>query len=405
MKSQRKRRSPEQRAFGSSKPSAIIGVAQNDYSRVQQVDDLAQIFVALQRALDDAGLSKDDIDGLIVNMSPPDGLVDMLPIMLGLNNINFSMQLWAHGRMNATACMVAATAVKAGLARRILCVSALTIGGFRTVYAGTNVGTNPENTREGGGTHLESPHYGLLTPPGGAALATRKYMHRYGYKEEDLFCLTASARQWAKKNPNSVQRTDVDHTSYMSSRYVVEPMRLMDMAILANTATCVIVADGDCAADTRHPISISGMQGGYAGREAFIFGRGNLGIGYQPESSYEAPKSLLALDMAGLTRKDVRVLSILNDVSTCVPFVLEDLGFCEEGEALRWLNSGVADRDGPFINTHGGDLSEGMSAGWGGIVEAVRQVRGEAEERQVKNVEATMYCSLDRSALVLMRSN
>ena len=384
----------------SSRPSAFIGVGQNDYSRGSSVDDLGEIAVALQRALDDAGIDRDDIEGLIVNIAPPDGLVDMLPIMLGLKNIRFSLQLWLHGRMNATACEVAALVARGGLARRVLCVSSLSIGLFRALYSGPIVGTNPENTREGGGTHLESPHYGLVTPPGGAALATRKYLHRYGYGEKDLFCLIADARRWAQKNPNAVMKAQVEERAYLSSRYVVEPMRLMDMAILANTATCVIVGDGDSAKDTRHPVSILGMQGGYAGRDAFIFGRSNLGVGYQPERSYRAPQALPALAMAGVDRKDVRVMSILNDVSTCVPFVLEELGFCDEGEALRRLND-PAGGGLPAINTHGGDMAEGMSAGWGGIVEAVRQVRGETAERQVENASIAMYCSLDRSCLVL----
>jgi acetyl-CoA acetyltransferase len=146
------------------------------------------------------------------------------------------------------------------------------------------------------------------------------------------------------------------------------------------------------------------MQGSRSHRDVFVFGRSNLGVAHQEDRPYRAPDDLPVYRLAGIGRDEIDVLGIFDTVSPVIPFGLEEFGFCKEGEALAWLNDGHAGRGGSLpINTHGGSLSEGLTGGWGAVVELVRQLRGEAGERQVPDAEVGQYLMVDRSSIILRR--
>jgi hypothetical protein len=165
----------------------------------------------------------------------------------------------------------------------------------------------------------------------------------------------------------------------------------------------MIVTSAERAADTRKPVYIRGAQAASSGREHFIFARSGLGIAQQTEHPYSAPE-MPAYRQAGVGPADIDLLGALDAFSPSVLFVLEEFGFCGEGEALEWIQGNRTGPGGELpVNTCGGGLSDMESYGWGHQIDMVRQLRGEAGAAQVDGVEVCQYAAPDRSSLILTR--
>jgi acetyl-CoA acetyltransferase len=386
--------------------SAIAGIGRTKVDRDPNVDSMTHVAHALRAAVEDAGLTRDDIDGLMVGTGPEEASMDKLPEILGLPNINWAFQGWAHGRMQPACVAIASWAVLAGQAKYVACIATgQRLIAHRTRFTGSAAHGNPESHREGGGPHLESPPYGLISVGGGAAMAMRRYFEKYGGTEEMLGAVAVAQRQWAQMNPDAYfYGKPLTLERYLAEPYVVEPLRTFDHCIPANTAFCMIVTTAERARDCRFaPAYISGFQGSQSGRESFIFARTGLGIGQQTEGAYKAPR-MPVYDMAGVGPKDVQILGALDAFSPVVLFILEEFGFCGEGEALQWVQGGRTAPGGELpVNTCGGGLSDMESYGWGHEIDMVRQLRGQAGAAQVPDIRVCQYASLDRGSLILTR--
>ena len=384
--------------------TAIVGIGAA-ISKSSSIEGTHLMADALEEALRDAGIDRGDLDGLMVNVVPHELSMDMFAVRLGLPNVRYAFQSWRHGRMNATVCAQAALAVFAGMADHVAYVWAVSAGDFRSRQG--RMASDAEAVREGGGTHAEIPHHGLITQPGGAAMAMQKYLLKYGYSPDDVGIVSVAQRAWAQLNPAAMMHgRPLTLDAYLAAPYLIEPLRLHDMAVLADIAGCVIVTTSDRARDLEQPpVYIGGMQGSRSHRDVYVFGRSNLGVWHQQDLPYTAPDDMQVYRMANIAREDVQVLGVFDTVSPLVPFALEEFGFCGEGEALGWMQSGGTLPEGRLpVNTHGGSLSEGMSGGGGTIVELVRQLRGSAGNgRQVPGAAVGQYISPDRSSLLLHR--
>ncbi len=386
--------------------AAVVGVGRTKVDRERTVGDLLHLGRALRMALEDAGLARQDVDGIVINIASPEAWMDKLPEMLGLRNVSWAFQTWHHGRMQPTCIAIAAWAVMSGLAKYVACMSTgQGLSWARASSSGPRAGSDRESMREGGGPHLEAPPYGLLTPSGGAAMAMRKYLAKYGGSEDQLGQVALAQRQWAKTNPCAYfHDAPLTKEDYLNSPYVVEPLRLLDHCIPGNAGFCIIVTTAERARDCRKPpVHISGVQGSASGKETFLFSRTGLGVGQQTESAYVPPDMPVYL-MAGVTQKDVDILGAFDAFSPLVLFVLEEFGFCGEGEALAWIQGGRTAPGGTLpVNTCGGGLSDVESFGWGHQVDIVRQLRGEAGLGQVTDAKVGQYASSDRSSIILTR--
>jgi acetyl-CoA acetyltransferase len=384
--------------------TAIVGVGTAINFNGEAYDDTVLMADAVGAALDDAGLTRDDLDGILVNVAPPELSMDTFAMRLGLSNVRYAFQTWRHGRMAATVCSHAALAAFAGMADYVAQVWLSSAKTFRTRQQ--LLASDPETVREGGGTHAEIPHYGLTTQPGGAAMAMQKYLNKYGYSPSDIGVVSVAQRTWAQQNPRAAMcGRPLTQEDYEASPYVIEPLRVHDMARLVELAGCVIVSASDRAKDLHQsPIYIGGMQGSRSHRDVYVFGRSNLGVWQQTDRPYLAPDDMHVYRMANIRREDVQILGVFDTVSPLVPFALEEFGFCGEGEALEWMREGPTMPGGKLpVNTHGGSLSEGMTGG-GAIVELVRQLRGSADGgRQVPGAEVGQFISSDRSSILLHR--
>ena len=373
--------------------TAIVGIGQSEYGRFLPHSQLALGATALKAALDDAGLTRADIDGISIHMGWPLGVdYDRVAEAYGLD-VRWVNQCWLHGRFVTSAIQQAAMAVACGLADVVACVTAISFTRERQILGGPD---DMEGTREDGGSHGEAPAYGLTAPAGGAALGMQRYMARYGATSEQLAAVPIAFRKHAMKSPHAVMKKPMTLADHQASRMVVDPLRLFDCCLITDGAAVALVTSAERARDLKQrPVYISGMQGLRSGRDEFIFAPRGLGINQQ-RSGHAVPDehTLQAYRMAGIARGDIDGLYTYDAFSPLILFMLERFGFCGPGEAAAWVQDGRIELGGELpMNTSGGLLSEAHVGGWNSILEIVRQLRGSAGERQIANARLLQWAT------------
>jgi acetyl-CoA acetyltransferase len=379
--------------------SAVVGVGSSPYGRRLMRSQIDLGADAIINALADAGLKREDLDGLIVSFGSPIGVdVDTLAQVLGLN-LRAHNQTWAHGRFTASCVQWAAMMVNAGLANVVGCLASVSFSGMRRPMMGGS--GDREGTREGGGAQGQDPVYGMTSPGAGAALLARRYFERYGTNSRALAAVPVAFRKHASMNPGAIMREPFDIEDHQQSRYVCEPLHMLDYCLINDGAACVIVTTAERARDCKKaPVYISGMQALAAGREEFIWSYPGMGIAQQSVFEYEAELQP-AYKMAGITPKDVDALFTYDAFSILPWIALERWGFCKPGEAAAFTQGGRIELGGELpINTNGGLLSEAHIMGWNHQVEIVRQLRGECGPRQIKDAEIIQWANVFGDSLI-----
>jgi acetyl-CoA acetyltransferase len=363
--------------------TAIAGIGQSEYGRFLPDSQLKLGAKALKAALDDAGLAREDVDGIAIHLGWPLGVdYDRVAETYGLD-LRWVSQSWLHGRFVTSAIQQAAMAVACGLANVVVCFTAISFTRERHILGGPG---DAEGMREEGGTHGESPPYGLTAPAGGAAIAMQRYMAEYGATSEQLAAVPIAFRKHALKSPHAVMKQPLTLAGHQASRMVVDPLHLYDCSLITDGAAVAIITSAERARDLKQaPVYIAGMQGMRSGRDEFIFAPRGLGINQQPPARWTPEeRDLLAYRMAGVDRQDIAGLYTYDAFSPLVLFTLERFGFCGPGEAAAWVQGGRIELGGELpMNTSGGLLSEAHVGGWNSILEMVRQLRGTAGERQI----------------------
>jgi acetyl-CoA acetyltransferase len=385
--------------------TAVIGVGASSFERNPERSVLQMAGDALVRALADAELEKDAIDGLIVQIGSPRGAdYDTIAQTFGLNP-RFCSQTWAHGRFTATVIAQAAMAVTCGLASRIACILAMKNSDIGRIGEADNPFFH-EQFRENGGPHAEEGAIGMTSPVAGAALAFDLYCRRYEKDRELLAEIPLTFRRHARLNPDAVARHPLSLEDYRAARSVVEPLRLLDCSLIGDGAVCVIVAACGTSPAGRPSIALTGMQGVQAGRETFIFAPRGLGIAQQSSRrlTLAEARAQPVYAMAGARPESIDVLGVYDSFSPLPLYAFEDFGFCEAGEGLDWIQNGRIGLGGELpTNTNGGQLSHAQINGWGQLRELVLQLRGEAGDRQVAGARTAMWVSCCGDALIFER--
>jgi acetyl-CoA acetyltransferase len=347
-------------------------------------------------ALADAGLERKDVDGIIQLSYGYD--YDRFLEAVGAD-VRYAYQGWSHGRFVAPMLQHAAMAVATGMAKAV----AIVHGRRSKAYGQT---ADHEMWRQGLGPHGESPAYGALGPAFGAAIAAQRYFHLYGGSNEDLAPIAMAFRKHAQLNPIAVRKDPMTREDYLKSRWIIEPLRLFDCCQNNDGGACIIVTSAERARDLRKPpVYISGMQGVHAGRQLHNLTLPGLGVAQQDVFPYRPTREdLYAYEMAGVTQKDIDALITYDAFSPLVLFALERFGFCGPGEARDFVKDGRIELGGELpINTGGGLLSEGHMIGWNLFIEAVRQLRHECGERQVKDAQVIQYGSFLGESVIFRR--
>ncbi len=358
-----------------SEATAIVGVGHSAIGKLPGRSAWSLQVEAVRRALDDAGLTKDDVDGLFTEAQLSEPLLmhcTMLGRHLGLRP-RVAMSQSQGGATAISLIQTAAMAVQAGMCSVAVCV------------LGDNAKTGMPNiyglAMMGRGTDF--PAFGHLGGPGLEALACRRHMHTYGTTHEQLGHIPVTFRAHAQKTPHAQMREPMTLDDYMGARWVVEPFRLFDCCVMSDFGAAVVVTSAERARDlAQAPVLIRGM-----GQAHNLASLGPLDPDHY--TTYAGARSSIeAYRMAGIGPADVDVAEIYDGFSYVALVTLEDYGFCAKGEGGPFCADGNIALGGTIpTNTSGGLLSEGYLLGMGHVIEATRQLRGECGERQVDGAE------------------
>jgi acetyl-CoA acetyltransferase len=350
--------------------AVIAGAATFGIGRCPGVSAVDMATKASLLALADAGLSLADVDALYTS-APYEALGGMeLAEYLGI-----TPKVTDCNRTGGSAFEVyvqqAALALAAGLIDCAL------------IAYGSNPASNPPKavgmTRP---SPWETP-YQPLAPVSSYALATSRHMHLYGTQREHLAEVAVAARAWAQLNPEAAVRDPLTLDQVLSARMVSTPLTVRDCCLFNDGAAAIVMVRSDRAMDCRKaPIPVLGAAHAVTHRE--ISGMPDL------TRTGAAQSGAQAFAQAGVAAADIG-LAMLYDAFTITPILfLEDLGFCAKDEGGAFVSAGAIAPGGRLaVNTNGGGLScvhPGMY-GLFLLVEAVRQLRGEAGERQVRNLD------------------
>ncbi len=354
---------------------AIVGVGATEQGELpgQSADEIAVRAAAL--ALADAGIGKDQVDGL-VTCPPPfaadrAGLDENVGHLLGINPA-FSTTL-VYGACGFSLHQ-AAMAIMSGLASTVL----LTFG------------ANPRSARVsasvpiGGGADWAALA-GLVHVAGPAAMAARRHMHLYGTTEEQLGWVAVAQREWAAMNPMAIFRDPLSIDDYLASPYLVAPLRRLDLTMLSDGGVAVVLTSAERARSfNTAPVYLLSMA-----QQSALRGDQNDERLMRP---WIADIARRLYTQSGTTPADVDIAYFQDATSVWVLQMLEWYGFCGVGEAGKFLADGHTRPGGSLpVNTHGGQLSESYSWNWMHLYEAVRQLRGECGDRQVPGARLALH--------------
>lgn len=357
--------------------TAIVGVGNTDFgSLYRNLDPERSSYdlgmEALKMAMDDAGLTKDDIDGVLVSRIPN---YTQFCDMLGRHHLSYASILPGGGRYSGLAMQYAVMLVNSGLANVVACVYG---------NNGRSVGATYGGEREESGAF--DTLYGFTSPGASWAMMWRRYCHEFGIRDpERLGAIAVSNRKHAATNPYAVMKKPMSLEEYRAARWIAEPLRLFDYCLINDGGVAFIVTSAERARNLRKPpVYISATVGATSLTDHFT-----QGDGFQTAMESIAERIYPA---AGIDRTDVDCLQIYDHFSPAVLFALEYFGYAPRGESLDFVQDGRITVGGELpINTSGGHLSESYMQGWAMHVEAVRQLRGERGAAQVPDCEVVQY--------------
>lgn len=329
----------------------------------------------LDQILARTGIEKSRIDGLAISetmseTSNPFWGVYMAE-MLGLS------PTWIQVNGMGGASAIAGIARAAAAIRDGMCETALVLA--------SDAQSSYPPTEQGAWRYEFQYPTGLRGPVGTFGVLSRRYRHQYGLKDEALAKLAVTQRSHALMNPNACDKLRVPLTEqdYLKSKFVSEPLRMLDSVMVCDGANGVLVTSTENAKRMGarkmiHPVGygeITNFRGAEMLADITVSG-----------FTVAGPR---ALKQAGMTTKDVRMIMPYDDFLIAIVITLEDVGFCAKGEGCDFvLGTDLSWRGTLPLNTSGGQISAGQPGLAGGglnLVEAVRQMFGEAGERQVSD--------------------
>ena len=349
---------------------AIVGVAESDVmGTVPNKSSLQHHAEAAYNALEDAGLAKSDINGLLTAGFSTLATAEYLGVQP-----SFTDNTSVGGSSFVIHVAHAAAAIRAGYCDTVL----ITHGqAGRSTRARVPVDPNLPVAQ------YEAP-YGLVGQPINYSMACTRYMHEYGEERtrQAMAEIAVSTRKWANLNPKAAMHdTPMSFDEYHDSRWVSWPFHLFDCCLVTDSGAAIIVTTAEKAASCRkQPVWLLGAAESHDHNIISMMPSFTSLIARET-----GPK---AMGRAGIKHNDLDLTMIYDSFTYTVMLTLEGLGFCKQGEAPDFVANQRTAPGGDFaLNTNGGGLSYTHPGMYGSflLVEAVRQLRGECGERQVKH--------------------
>ncbi|HSH91128.1 MAG TPA: thiolase [Ramlibacter sp.] len=359
--------------------AAIAGVATFGCGEAPGFNDMELLARSARAAVADAGLKMSDIDGLCT--ASASAAMWTLPVVeyLGINP-RYIDGTMLGGSSFIAHLLPAMQAIRSGQCNAVL------------VCYGSAQRTAAFGRREIGNARkfldpqpYEHP-YEPMFPVAAYALAASRHMHEFGTTREQLADVAVAARAWAQLNPEAFMRDPLTREDVLASRMVADPLSVRDCCLVTDGGGAYVLVSADRAKDLpKKPVYVLGNATAVWNRQ--VSSMPDLTVTAASQSGREA------FAMAGLAPKDMDVVELYDAFTINTLLFLEDLGFCPKGEAGRFIADGAIAPGGRLpVNTNGGGLSCVHPGMYGifALIEAVRQLRGDCGERQVKNAKTAV---------------
>lgn len=376
---------------------AIVGMGMTAMSLKPGGTPLPLACQATAAALDDAGIGRSDVDGLLVGSSQgvrPDRLGVGFAAQSGFGDLRLLEHVEIKGATTIAMIQRARDAIAAGEATTVVCVFAdapLVAGkGSGSTYAQSGGNTGVRGMERASGLLGSVPTYALLA---------QRWLHVTGTSADALCAVATTARRWATGNPDAVNREPLDSDGYAASPMIAEPLRLLDCARPVNGAVAVVLSGRDSVGATRLRILGAGrdhpVRRRRAGAESW-FGGGRRAVDD-------------ALAAAGVSRSDLDIAELYDPFSIVTLALLDEYGLTGDAAPGAFMRDGQAGPGGALpVNTGGGQLSGFYLQGMTPLAEAVIQLRGAGGDRQVPDATVALVGGIGgrmdhHAALVLER--
>ncbi|QTZ93107.1 lipid-transfer protein [Streptomyces auratus] len=345
--------------------AAIAGIGATEFSKDSGRSELKLAVEAVRAALDDAGLTPADVDGMVTFTMDTNPEITVAQAA-GIGELSFFSRVHYGGGAACATVQQAALAVATGLAEVVVCYRAFNERSVRRFGSGVQ---QREPSAEGAALGWNLP-FGLLTPASWVAMAAQRYLHTYGLTPDAFGHVAVTDRRHAATNPAAYfHRRPITLADHAASRWIVEPLRLLDCCQETDGAQAIVVTSPERARTLPNPpalITAAAQGAGRAQEQMTSFYRD--GLAGLPEMQVVARQLWRT---SGLTPADIDVAILYDHFTPFVLMQLEEFGFCAPGEAADFVAA-----DALPLNTHGGQLGEAYLHGMNGIAEAVRQLRG-----------------------------
>ncbi len=368
--------------------SAIVGIANTEFSKNSGRSELQLAAEAVRDALKDAGLSPADVDGMTTFTLDNTDEIE-LARAVGIGDLTFYSRV-PHGGGAATGLVhQAVMAVASGMAECVVCYRALNGRSGHRYSSGVS---GPLLTADAIHWGWYTP-YGLMTPASWVAMYSQRYMHLTTDCQDAMFEIAQAQRDYAVRNPAAFfYEQPFSREDYDQAKKIVSPLKLLDCCQESDGGSAVIITTAERARDLRHtPVAIKGVgQAAAANMESMT-------SFYRPEIAAIPSMDIAAREayqQSGLSAADIDAAVIYDAFTPIVLWQLESWGFCEPYTAPQFVLDGAFRPDGRLpTNTHGGQLSEAYIHGVNGVVEAAKLVRGDSVNQPAKTVDHVLVTS------------
>ncbi|MFJ9546314.1 lipid-transfer protein [Streptomyces erythrochromogenes] len=345
--------------------AAIAGIGATEFSKDSGRSELKLAVEAVHAALDDAGLTPADVDGMVtftMDTSPEITVAQAA----GIGELSFFSRIHYGGGAACATVQQAALAVATGVAEVVVCYRAFNERSGRRFGSGVQ---QREPSAEGAALGWSLP-WGLLTPASWVAMAAQRYLHTYHLTPEAFGHVAVTDRRHAANNPAAYfHGKPITLADHAASRWIVEPLRLLDCCQETDGGQALVVTTTERARSLRHAPAVITAAAQGAGRR-----QEGMTSFYRDDLTGLPEMDVVARQLwrtSGLRPSDIDVGILYDHFTPFVLMQLEEFGFCKPGEAADFVAA-----DALPLNTHGGQLGEAYLHGMNGIAEAVRQLRG-----------------------------